>query len=298
MRQILNRKSANEFAAKLLKSISDISPEIYSHTKTTCATRGDEIFMFFVYNNKGTDICTNANRLYLFYCNAMNGNGSDNKDSAFIATAELYVKAMSDGKKVDLGKLEHIKSNILPIILNKDYVASNIEKPISGDIRNTDLVYTFVHVDSINEKDTVNPITQEELDILFDGDVKALRDQAMQNAMEQLGLRVLTDTKIKNRREAKNTVYSLTDENKSIFSALGLLVFLDNICSVTHCPVYVFPISPDSIYAIPKSIGSRKKIREVYNKLIELKKPAKDGLLHLSDKIYLFEPHIGFAPVE
>lgn len=292
---MLTREETNRFAEKFLDALQHTSAEVYAHTSTSSAVRGEEYYLFFVYDGNGKNICTNANRLYLYQNDVVNSDDSTTYESAMTETTKLYAKAMSEGVNIDLGEMKYTKSRILPIILNKEYISSNIEKEVSGEVKNTDLAYAFVHADA--KVDDIDPITLEEFDILFNNDIQKLKDTAMQNAMEQLGLHVVANRGVRNILEARNAVFSLTDDRKSIFSALGILVFLRNICSITHCPVYVLPIAPDKIYAIPKVIGGRKKVHKVYDKLMEIKEPAQKGLFHLSDKIYLYDPTTGFATI-
>ncbi len=291
MRQILNRESANEFATELLKSISDISTEIYSRTKTTCATRGDEFHLFIVYDNNGKEIHTNINRIYLLASDQQNGN-------AIEIAAQKYADAMLKGIPVDLGPMEHIKGMIYPQLLNAEYIDSNIDSPIVKYLNKTEFALLFVYSrrDDQGCMHTV-PLTHEDVDILFDGDADALAVHALNN-VKKLDIGICTDMKIRNKRDARKCIYKITSKANAPFCSLGILFFSELICSIAKEPLYVFPFSPNLVYILPASLCYKKKLKEYYNKIEEIYQiQNRKGVIRLSDKIYMYKPNVGILPL-
>ncbi len=292
MKQIITAEESERFSEDFLKILSEKAEDVYAKTKIARAVRGEEKRFYLEYFNGTKNIQTELTPVYLMAIDSESEGGLEK-------VVEKYAGFMRKEEKMDFGSFEHLKATIFPMLLNAEYIKKTVSEPVEVMVRDTEFSIMFVYSDIEKGESTSTPLTKEDVEILFSGDMQALTMCAFNNAEKKLGLQVLADTNVKNVREARKSIYQFSDKNRGIFSSLGLITMAESISKMVREPLYIFPYSPDNVVVLPRSMANKKKIRMIYDMNVEkmhLKK--RSGVMRLSDKIYTYDPTMGLTVLE
>ena len=205
--------------------------------------------------------------------------------------AEGYPVEMDD-------EIEDLKIRIYPDVINKDNCAEDLNNMLHMEIENTEFSIVFVALLQTGEDVwETKPLYSWMTELLFGNDIKKLSDTAFGNT-SLLELSVMTDVKnqkdLGNIWKAKKMVYTISESSGKPFGALGMLKYAKPLAKKLGSPIFFIPISRLGVVVVPKSIGTKKTLKKLYEQSLTNSKELFNIKETLSENIYSYDNRHGF----